>query len=349
MAKATIDLLAGNYPKALTASSGALEFIKKTVGVKYFKTLAIATLKAWCLVYNGKYTEAETLCSSTYKATLQALGRRHPQTLDAMGCLVHIFRCQGRFAEVIGTSISLDLLAAKGMEENVDTTYLPGRIHAKFQLSISRFANGEYATAELTLDDVVARAENTQAIGKKHPDTLQYKSEQARAALYMGNVDEAWNLAFPVVALQFELYTSSQIADRGMKRRLVKLYKEVENGGRPEQRLARVNELLDLVLRDASLVTLHAFLISTLQLVANIEVCKFQYLGGRADLVTARLILTTLHKASSTPAIVENAVLANSIALNLATLIKEENAPLDDLDNAVELFNEVYESRKSLL
>src|SRR5207247_1202592 len=103
-------------PVALTDSSEVLDFMKKAVGPKHFRTLATATLKAWCLAYNGKYAEAETLCSTTFNATIRALGHNHPQTLDTMECLVYIFRYQGRFAEAIGTGMSLDSLSTDGMQ-----------------------------------------------------------------------------------------------------------------------------------------------------------------------------------------------------------------------------------------
>jgi tetratricopeptide (TPR) repeat protein len=343
VAKASIDMLAGDYPAALAASSEALDLIKTTVGVKHFKTLATATLKAWCLAYNGKYTEAETLCSTTYKATTRALGHRHPQTLEAMECLVYIFRCQGRFAEAIGTGMSLDTLSTQRMRDM--GIYHPQPIRAKFQLAKSLLANGDYATSKLKFDEVVANAEA--AMGKKHPETLKFKSEQARVSLYLGDVSEARNLAFRVAAQLFELCTQNQNSDLG----IAELCEKLETGPRKE-RLSRVNKLLDLLIKQApSQTTLHPSLVSTLQLVANIEVRKFQltgHKGGRADLATARQILTTLQNYHSNP-VVQSIVLASSVDLDLATLHKEENTKPTDLAEAVELSSRAYQSRKSLM
>ncbi|KAJ6436687.1 carbonic anhydrase [Purpureocillium lavendulum] len=328
----------------------ALDFMRKTVGVKHFKTLAIATLNAWCLVCNGKYNAAETLCSTTYKAASQSLGRHHPQTLDAMGCLVHIFRTQGKLAEAIGT--------------------------AKFQLAESRLANGDYATAKLIFDDVVHHA--ARVLGNNHPDTLRYKSGQARAALHCGDVNEARNLAFSVAASQFELYFRTQVAEPCVAGYITNLRQPTDEMGPPDQRHRLVTQLLDRLIREDSPPSspplpsmtsmsgnLHPFLISTLRLIANIEVYIFQWnalragRGGPGDLATARQILTVLYEATnpkaahdattSTTVEVPYEVLACSIALDMAALQRTENKGPDDLTLSIELVNFAYERRRSLL
>ena len=124
--------MVGDYPAALESARQALDFMKTTVGAKHFKTLSTATLKAWCLAHMGRYTEAERLCSNTYKATTRALGRSHPQTLEAMSCLVYVFRHQGRFAEAVGTGLSLVSLFTKRLQD-IGGSH-PEPIHANFNL-----------------------------------------------------------------------------------------------------------------------------------------------------------------------------------------------------------------------
>ena len=342
-AKATFEMLSGNYPAALASSSKALNFMKESVGVKHIRTLSVTVLHTWCLAYNGRYTEAETLCSTAYTATARALGRGHPQTLEAMCCLVYIFRCQGRFAEAIGTGISLDVLSEEGME-HVGKDH-PQPISAKFQLANAYLSNGHYMRSRDRIREAVAHA--TRIMGEKHPETLRCKSEQARVALYLGNVSEARELAFAVVVQQFELYSKTESIEVRMKN----LCKAFE-AGHKENRLSQVKKLLDLALEDTSSpVMLHPFLISTVQLIANIEIRKSLLIGlksGDADLDTAEEILITLRDAVSTR-LAKNDILISSLNFDLATLYKEGSTEVSDLNKAVEHLDQVYKIRKEKL
>ncbi|KAI1354726.1 hypothetical protein F5Y01DRAFT_302389 [Xylaria sp. FL0043] len=345
MAIATVETLAGDYTTALKSSSDALDLMKKMLGAKHFRTLAIATLKAWCLAYNGKYIEAETLCLNTYKATTRSLGRFHPQSLAAMGCLVHILQCQGRFAEAIGTGLSLDSLATEWMKRPGHIH--PQAVHSEFLLATAFLASGDYATSKLTIDKVVAHQAEL-PLGVNSPEILRYKTEQARASLYLGNVSEAQGLACLVAAKQFELYARSHdITDHGT----IELSKAMEVGPL-EKPLPRLNNLLTRMLETPiSPLPLHPFLVSTLQLLANIEVRKYRLAGRKrhsADLATARAILETLHNYYATTKS-RPIVSASSIALDLATLYKEDMSHPNDLSRAVELFTQAYEDKKSYM
>ncbi|KAM4055886.1 hypothetical protein HRG_002812 [Hirsutella rhossiliensis] len=155
-----------------------------------------------------------------------------------------------------------------------------------------RLANGDYKSAKLTFDKAVAQAE--EITGDLHPETLRYKSEQARVYLYLGNVTNAGDLALLAVAQQFELSTQRQITDLDM----AYLCKLLQTSPRDEP-LTRVSKLLDLVLKKGPLsATLHLFLVSTLLLVARIEVCRFRLTtrkGSGADLASAKQIWESLH------------------------------------------------------
>ncbi|KAI1175791.1 hypothetical protein F4777DRAFT_548608 [Nemania sp. FL0916] len=344
MASATVDMLAGNYYAALAQSSDALESMKKMMGAKHFKTLAAATLKAWCLAYNGKYVEAETLCLTTYKATTQSLGRLHPQALEAMGCLVYIFQCQGRFAEAIGTGVSLRDLLTLTSQQNTDHGIIyPQSVHSKFSLAKAFIANGEYATARQMMDEVVHEAE--QIMETKHPDIVRYKTEQARALLYLGHTEKAEGLALSVAAEQLKLYARVQDTDSDVTDSCTAL----QNGPR-EESLSRIDSMLNKMLEDST-TTLHPYLVSNFQLLANIEVHKYRLSGrkgGSANLAAARSILLTLQNYSSDTAS-RDIVSTASIDLDLATLYKEQPTDVGDLSKAVELFTQAYEAKKSCM
>ncbi|KAI3318586.1 hypothetical protein HD806DRAFT_511256 [Xylariaceae sp. AK1471] len=332
MAIATVKMLAGDYKEALKLSSHALDSMKRILGAKHFKTLAVAVLKSWCLVYNGKYIEAEALCLETYRATTRSLGRDHLQSLEAMGCLVHIFQCQGRFAEAIGTGISLEDLYSDRSTRYPDYIH-PQAIHSKFLLGTAFLASGEYATSSKKLDEGLKLAE---AHEMKHPEIFRYKSEKARALLYLGSIKEAQDLATVGAIEHFKLNTWS---DGTML--------EV---GPHEEHLSRLNAILTELRQDAVLsTTLHPFLVSNLQILAKIEVRRYQLSGQKVDAAgfnIARDILETLQRYYSnmeTP----NIVFASSVNMDLAALYKEDPTRSDKLPKAIELLTEAYKDRKS--
>ncbi|KAI0399683.1 hypothetical protein F4802DRAFT_588431 [Xylaria palmicola] len=329
---ATVEMLAGDYKKALKFSSDALDSMKRIEGAKHFKTLAIAVLTSWCLVYNGEYIEAEALCLATYKATTQSLGHDHPQSLEIMGCLVHIFRCQGRFAEAIGTGLSLEDFHSARLEKYPDYIY-PQAIHSKFLLATAFLASGDYATSSKKLDEVVKLAEANEM---KHPEIFRYKSEKARALLYLGNIEEAQDLAFMGVVEQFKLNTWFDGTALEV--------------GPHEERLSRLNNILTRLCQDTvSSTTLHPFLASNLQILANIEVRRSRLIGRKDDavgLAAARGILEALQRYYSNMAS-RNIVSLSSVNMDLATLYKEYPIHSRGLPKAIALFTQAYEDRKS--
>lgn len=336
---ATLDMLSGDYTAALAASSDSLDFMNTTVGARHLKTLATSTLKGWCLAYNGRYGEAESLCSTTYKALTQALGLRHPQTLEAMECLVYVFRSQGRFAEAIGTGRLLDSLSSQRTDD-LGSSH-PQPIRAKFQLAESLLANGDYVASKAIFDELLPLAETDR--GHQHPETLRYKSGQARVLLYLGRFRKAQDLALDVAVGQFDLLIQSQDCGPNFHG----LPKNWRTGAHvdPKQHLY---ELLDNVPRQ---ITMHPFLISNMQLLANIEVRRVQQTGQndrRAELALARKILEAL-RSRQPQTIAESTPLSTSIEFDLAILLKEENSKPNDMDKSIELFSRVYEIRKKQL
>lgn len=337
VAAAALDMLSGNYAAALVASSDSFNFMNKNVGAQHFKTLAVATLRGWCLAYNGRYIEAELLCTNTYKALTRALGRRHPQTLEVMECLVYIFRSQGRFAEAIGTGRSLDSLSR-------DTMKVLGRCHplpirAKFQLAESLFANGDYVTSKTQFQTLLA--ETGMQLG--HPEILKYKSEQARVLLYLGNFDDAQLQVLDVAAEQFDLLCQNQ--DCGAD------FYHLQRSQRSRDGFERMQNLYNLLSSIPTEIPIHPFLASSMQLLASIEIRRFQQTGNgdrSVQLTLARQILEVLQSRQLQETI-EATPLSTSVEFDLAMLMKEENSRPHDLEKSIELFNRVYDIRKKSL
>ncbi|KAJ8132339.1 hypothetical protein O1611_g1283 [Lasiodiplodia mahajangana] len=317
VAMATIYMLAGNYPEALAASSIALDLMKKATGAKHFKTLAVATLKAWCLAYNGQYTEAETLCLATHKIMAETCGHSRPRTLDAMSCLVYTLKCQGRFAEAVATGKLLDKLSANWVME--DGVMYPQAINSKFLLATALLANGQYMKSKREIDTVVSQAE--QVMGTNHPETLRYKSEQARIIFFLGNASKARELAILIFQQQEELYPKFQ---------------EINN---PYQKNPFHSEH---ALNQPPGVP-HPFLVSTAELMANIVVREHLL---ESDAVAGML---TILRESYSKMGTQNKVLTSSIDISLATLQRAGASSTDEFLRAAQLFKSAYESRKSYM
>ncbi|KAM7216551.1 hypothetical protein V8F06_008079 [Rhypophila decipiens] len=364
-AQACIDMLAGDYPVALKGASEALDYTKRNVGGKHFRTLATANVKAWSLAYNGKFDEAETLCSATYKANKAALGRNHPQTLDSTSCLIYLYRAQGRFAEAVGTGMSATSMSLHGSDQ--DMRDHPQHIHVEFQLAQSFLAYGDYIDSQATFAKLVQRAERV--MGGMHPETLRYKAEQARVLLKLGNINTARRLGFSVAVEQFQIY--NQNLSRGSSV-IANTCESLLNGNlnySSSTRLSKLATLLGAALDSSCPSTvLHPFLLSTLQLTADIEIRNYQLAGNNIDNNTAALaaaaqnILETLHKyhlgkeqqdAISNPDTTTNHLPSTSTALDLATLLKEQPNTTandnNDLSKAIEYYTYGYNTLKNAL
>ncbi|KAK4209672.1 hypothetical protein QBC37DRAFT_48564 [Rhypophila decipiens] len=363
-AQACIDMLAGDYLAALKQSSEALNYMRATVGGKHFRTLATATLKAWSLAYNGRYGEAETLCSTTYKATKAALGRNHPQTLDTTNCMIYLYRAQGRFAEAVGTGMSATSMSLHGGENMRDH---PQHIHVEFQLAQSFLANGDYLDSKAAFAKLLQRA--TRVMGDMHPETLRYRAEQARVLLKLGNINKARKLAFSVTVKQFQVYHQNLNQRSSIIANACESLLSRDRDYYSSSRLSTLATLLKAALDCSSPSTiLHPFLLSTLQLTANIEIRNFQLAGNNIDSNTEALaaaaqnILETLHEyhlrkeqqdAISNPDMTINHLPTTSTALDLATLLKEQPNTTtndnNDLAKAIEYYKYGYNTLKTAL
>ncbi|KAM7193427.1 hypothetical protein V8F33_007806 [Rhypophila sp. PSN 637] len=364
-AQACIDMLAGDYPVALKGASEALDYMKRNVGGKHFRTLAAANLKAWSLAYNGKFDEAETLCSATYKANKAALGRNHPQTLDSTSCLIYLYRVQGRFAEAVGTGMSATSMSLHGSDQ--DMRDHPQHMQVEFQLAQSFFAYGDYIDSKATFAQLVQRAERV--MGGMHPETLRYKAEQARVLLKLGNINTARRLGFSVAVEQFQVYNQNLSQSSSV---ISNTCESLLNGNlnhSSSSRLSKLATLLEAALDCSSPSTvLHPFLLSTLQLTADIEIRNYQLAGNNIDSNTAALaaaaqkILETLHEyhlgkehqdAISNPDMTINHLPSTSTALDLAALLKEQpNTTTNDnhdLSKAIEYYTYGYNTLKNAL
>ncbi|KAI1121229.1 hypothetical protein F5Y10DRAFT_288735 [Nemania abortiva] len=330
VATATLDMLAGNYPGALTSSSNALDFMKNTKGPKHFRTLVTATLHTWCLAYNGRYIDASRICETTRGTLNRMFGSHHPQTLDASDCDAYIDKCLGNRRGGIKWINDLNTEYAEWLKELGGNH--PQAIRSKFLLAMDFLANGEYANSKGVMDSVVDQAK--QVMGIKHPETLRYESEQARIILHLGNDSKARELAFLAATRQFELYFPNQGTNH-------------DRWANPHE--AKLSHFSDILRRSST--APHPFLVSTLELIADIEVRKYLRPGhqdGRADVDTARAILTTIEESYSRMA-AQDKVLINSIDLGLTKFQDLNIISPEEVPKAIQLFKKVYETRRSYL
>ncbi|KAI0096412.1 hypothetical protein GGR51DRAFT_568376 [Nemania sp. FL0031] len=321
VAMAIIDILAGDYQAALTSASNTMELVDAR-DVRY---KAIKTLKAWCLVFNGKYFEAEELLPVTYKIMNNKFDRSRPQTLDTMSCLVYVYKCEGRVGSAILYGKGLDRLCTEWVTE--EGVKYPQAIRSKFLLATAFLRNGQYTKSKQVIDEVVDQAKHV--MGATHPETLRYKSEQARIIFCLGNVSKARDLALRVATQQLELYSFNPSTTNPK-----------------ETNLSHLRDALN-----QSSTTPHPFLVSTLELIANIEARKHLLSsceGGYLDLDIPREILTIIRQSYSKTS-PWNEVLLSYINYSLAKIRRAGSASADEFPKATELFAKAYEDLKSCI
>ncbi|KAK9424880.1 putative MalT-like TPR region domain-containing protein [Seiridium unicorne] len=265
IASAQISFQEGDFVKGLDTCSHALEAMERILGKRHIKSLTAAYVKAWCLAGSGRYSDAEALCSKTIKVTGEQQGRKHPLCIEATELLVYIFRYQNRFAEAIGTGKALCALAHKQLPQNH-----PQTLRSEYQLAAAHMDNGNFATAEQLLLQVIERAESFySSLGFIHPDILRYKSRLALAHLSVGKVEQARTLILKTTSQQIKFYSATSSASSSSTQsddgKLAK--PEQESGKTLESVLSDIRRLED----SKDTVLLHPFLITTLCVLLKTE------------------------------------------------------------------------------
>lgn len=356
--KATIYLLSGKYQDSLMTASKSLAILEDTLGSAHFKTLAVANLKAWCLVYQHRFaggesekdkpptnvqskkplvdvqsgeslvdveslSDVELLCQSTFSKLALNLGRRHPLTLESMECLVRIFILQGRFAEAIDTGTSLYNNVAETLGK-----YHPQAISCQYQRAAAHFARGNYRTSESLCREVLRDATNVLGLG--HPRTVEFSCELARACLYHGKIEEALEKSKKATVQQVQIYLD--YGSFNLMSTTQNLFRELQN-----------------LLTDKPKCRLHPDLICSLQLIAEIELRKHQISGLDGDLDLAEQILrflveSPLRSGGTT------SILKASVDYDLA-IVLQERQPGAETQNyeSIKILEKVVQVRRRLL
>ncbi|KAI2467662.1 hypothetical protein F4781DRAFT_302270 [Annulohypoxylon bovei var. microspora] len=333
----TIDMLHGNYQTALQGATKSLRFMEETFGPVHFKTLAVANLELWCLVHEGRFARSsmhgnflediERRCSTAVERLTHNLGHRHPLTLESMKCLVRVFRRQARFTEAIDTG--------KLLCENATQTLghlHPQTIDIKCELAAAHLSGGNYRTSVFMFADVLREAEHI--LGSEHPKILQYGFELARAYLYNGKITKASDKVLKIVLKQIR-----------------RIY-----GGRgsaiPQTNTPSLQTLvwaLEAWIRNDLEFQIHPYLISGLQLLAQIELrrCQTRVPGG--DLAIAERILRFLMgRVSISNGDGEKSVTKASILFDFAIVLREKYPDSSDLYESIEILEEVVRDREVL-
>ncbi|KAI1451406.1 hypothetical protein F4805DRAFT_451533 [Annulohypoxylon moriforme] len=330
--EAIIDMLYGNYQEALKAATECLQVMEKVLGPRHFKTLTIATLKVRCQVHEGRFTgegeslaDAESLCLSTFDMLAQGLGRRHYLTLEAMECLVRIFRTQARFAEAIDTGTSLYTNAIETLGRSH-----PQTIDINYQLAKAHLLNGDYHTSEILFISILEEAKSS--LGDDHPKTLNYTCELARALLYQGRITKAFDLVIETIMKQIKLYNNQGLT-----------VQKIMDLSSPQTLIGE----LEVSIKNALSFRIPPYLVSSLQLLAEIELRKRQTKGLGGDLELAQRILNLLVERVS---IFSNgaSVTKASIVFDLAVVLQAHSMG-SDASKSIEKMKQVVQDREKLL
>ncbi|XXG97573.1 hypothetical protein Hte_003878 [Hypoxylon texense] len=332
--ESTIDMLSGDYPRALGTASKSLANLEATLGPRHFKTLAVANLKAWCLVHEGRFADStskeynnsladvELLCLSTFRKLAQSLGHRHYLALDSMECLVRIFICQGRLVEAIDTGTSAYETVTESLSEDH-----PQAISCKSQLAAAHLAQGNYHTSRTLYKAVYEKAKAT--LGSNHPKTIKYNCELARAYLYHGEIGEASTMAVNGAAQLLYLYCNGSQSSNSVPT-VQSLVKELEG-----YMVDKLNHRL------------HPDVTYSLQLLAEIELHKHRIKGLEGNLGIAEQILRVLVR--SLPSLRGNtSILKASVCYDLAIVLRERRDTSNGTYEFIGILEEVVQDRKRL-
>ncbi|KAI0385299.1 hypothetical protein F5Y04DRAFT_276632 [Hypomontagnella monticulosa] len=326
-AEAVIYLLSGKYRIALATAAESVSIMKETLGPGHFSILAVETVMAWCLVHEGRFTVIGPPAAvapkfmNTAERLASSLGHQHPVALESMECLVQIYICQARISEAIGTGTSLCTNATRALGESH-----PSTISMKCQLGAAYLAHGSYRRSVSVLTAVFDRAR--QVLGHDHPETLKYSCELARAYLHYGNIEEAFRFASKALSAQIDMYMDTSTARRRLTSRSGSIV--VEN-------------LVDWLEAHANSQKsrIHPYLISSLQVLAQIEYQRHQNRGHGRSLVLSQRLLTLLKGLFSSGR--HWSIVDASIVFDLAIAFQEDRA-----SESINLLEEVVKARRRL-
>ncbi|KAI4867144.1 hypothetical protein F4820DRAFT_414535 [Hypoxylon rubiginosum] len=334
--ESTINMLSGDYPRALGIASRSLACLEATLGPGHFRTLSAASLKAWCLVHEGRFEDStseeykqsladvESFCLSTCCKLAQALSPQHPLALDSVECFVRILICQGRLAEAIDTGTALYNKVAQSPGE-----HHPQAISCKYQLAAANFAQGNCRTSISLYKDAITEA--TEVLGPAHPKTTKYSCELARAYLSFGAIEEA-----------------EAIATKGATQQVRHFCQDWQPSHWTPSIPSLMKRLKDYMAENFEH-RLHPDMVCSLQLLAEIEFRKYKTKGLEGNLDLAEKILKFLAMGLSAPGS-DMSVLKASGDFLLAIVIRDRFLPTGNrIHESIGMLEEVVRGRKRLL
>lgn len=334
---AEIHLLVADFAKALDQSSEALDEMRRILGTKHAKTLLTANIRARCLAFASRYSDAESLCLNTLSIARHKLGFEHPIHLETLELLVYIFRYQNRFSEAIDTGTDV---IRRWPSELRSEGYHPLAIRCKYQLGAAHLDNGDYATAEKMLTEATNQARQT--FGESHPDhpeILRFRSRLAHAFFCTGKREKARKEILEVADLQMKFYNIAPsgggiIGGRGKG-----------FGEKPD--FTRILIQMKQFGQDSAEVGLHPFLILTMSMLVRIEtrVGKTNTPEGKRDFIYELLGIITKPK----PWTAADSVLISGLQYDLALALKEVDPSEENLTESIRLLGEVIEERGKVL
>ncbi|XXG97572.1 hypothetical protein Hte_003877 [Hypoxylon texense] len=350
--EATIDMLEGNYLRAIQNVSRYLIGFQKDLSVEHFRALSAANLRARCIVLQGKFPveegsvyprrslrdvkvyphrslwDVEEYCRMTFDSLHRDLGNDHPLTLDTMENLVRIWICQGRLVEAFSAvnvlySVVVHILGERHSQAIV----------CKSLLAAIYFAQGKYLDALKEYKQVYKDA--TEILGPDHPKTVKYSCELARAHLYSyGPTEEAQAWATYGAAQQLKHINEDDLPPRSI-----------------HDIMSLTEELRIYVARGPSyLLELHPDSVYTIQLLAEIEVRKHRSTDFEGNLDIAEQILAILAEfllfSHGKPSLL-NASVGHDLAIVLRESCYTNSHPRSD--EYMEILEKVFRSRQTML
>ncbi|KAI2463917.1 hypothetical protein F4781DRAFT_436928 [Annulohypoxylon bovei var. microspora] len=199
LAIAAMDMIYGNYQKALEELDRAERGYRKLYTQEHITRLEISSFRALLLALNSKPSEAEGLCRRTIKMLSEEKGYEHPLTLVTTSIMVIILLNLWHFVSAMNMATSLIRRTKGALGDNNGLT-----LHCKVQLAGVKYYSGDYSGAEADLEPIMPALENS--LTSDHPDLFQYQCFLAKIYIKRGRIEAAERRLVPALEMKLQEY-----------------------------------------------------------------------------------------------------------------------------------------------
>jgi len=146
----------------------------------------------------GRWREKESVNSRAWDLRLNALGEKHPDTINSLAGIGSSYLGQGQYSKA--QDIAARVL---GFRQEALGEKHPATIRSMADLGTAYLGQGQYKEAEKLQDEALQLRQET--LGEKHPDTIRSMADLGTIYQTLGRYGEAHDIAIRVLKLRQEV------------------------------------------------------------------------------------------------------------------------------------------------